>query len=208
MNGAKKKSGETHLCIFGSPGSCLHLVLSKRLSPSLPGRMLEILKPVPAGKHMGGSKNRGIPKWMVKIMENPNMDDLGGKPPIFGNTHIATPILYIYSIYSSPTFWEWLEPWVDAQKMDDKWEISGKGHLHVRDQSGLLQKESPLLLCPPNRYKCTVQASCVFVVQIQESYEKNLPTFHYTSCFMVIGILIMAYFNSPYKWVVQSPLYS
>lgn len=61
---------------------------------------------------------------------------------------------------------------------------------------------------PPNRYKCTVQASCVFVVQIQESYEKNLPTFHYTSCFMVIGILIMAYFNSPYKWVVQSPLYS
>ena len=53
-----------------------------------------------------------------------------------------------------------------------------------------------------------VQASCVFVVQIQESYEKNLPTFHYTSCFMVIGILIMAYYNSPYKWVVQSPLYS
>ena len=26
---------------------------------------------------------------MVKIMENPiKMDDLGGKPPIFGNTHI------------------------------------------------------------------------------------------------------------------------
>ena len=30
------------------------------------------------------------PKWMVKIMEKPIflMDDWGGKPPIFGNTHI------------------------------------------------------------------------------------------------------------------------
>ena len=34
------------------------------------------------------SENRGIPKWMVKIMENPyeQMDDFGGKPTIFGNT--------------------------------------------------------------------------------------------------------------------------
>ena len=31
----------------------------------------------------------GPPKWMVKIMENPiKMDDLGGKPTIFGNTHV------------------------------------------------------------------------------------------------------------------------
>ena len=31
------------------------------------------------------------PKWMVKIMENPiKMDDLGGKPTIFGNIHIYT----------------------------------------------------------------------------------------------------------------------
>ncbi len=30
------------------------------------------------------------PKWMVKIMENPiKMDDLGGFPPIFGNTHMS-----------------------------------------------------------------------------------------------------------------------
>ena len=30
---------------------------------------------------MGVSKNRGTPKWMVKIMENPiKMDDLGGNP--------------------------------------------------------------------------------------------------------------------------------
>ena len=34
-------------------------------------------------------KNKGIPKWMVKIMENPiKMDDLGIPTPIFGNTHI------------------------------------------------------------------------------------------------------------------------
>ena len=32
---------------------------------------------------MDVSKNRGTPKWMVKIMENPiKMDDLGG-PPLF-----------------------------------------------------------------------------------------------------------------------------
>ena len=39
---------------------------------------------------MGISKNRGTPKRMVKIMENPvKMDDLGGFiTPIFGNTHI------------------------------------------------------------------------------------------------------------------------
>jgi len=35
-------------------------------------------------------KNRGTPKWMVKIMENPNkMDHLGGKPTILGNTHMV-----------------------------------------------------------------------------------------------------------------------
>ena len=39
---------------------------------------------------MGVSKNRGTPKWMVKIMEHPiKMDDLGGKPTILGNTHIG-----------------------------------------------------------------------------------------------------------------------
>ena len=40
---------------------------------------------------MGVSKNNGTPKWMVKIMENPiRIDDLGGFPPIFGNTHILS----------------------------------------------------------------------------------------------------------------------
>ena len=34
---------------------------------------------------IGGKK----PKWMVKIMENPiKLDDLGGFPIIFGNTHV------------------------------------------------------------------------------------------------------------------------
>jgi len=38
---------------------------------------------------MGVSKNRGTPKWMVKIMENPiKIDDLGRKPTILGNLHI------------------------------------------------------------------------------------------------------------------------
>ena len=37
---------------------------------------------------MGVSKNRGTPKWMVKIMEIPiKMDDLG-KPTILGNPHM------------------------------------------------------------------------------------------------------------------------
>ena len=38
---------------------------------------------------MGVSKNSGTPKWMVdngKPYEQ--MDDLGGKLPIFGNTHV------------------------------------------------------------------------------------------------------------------------
>ena len=43
---------------------------------------------------MGVSKNKGTPKWMVKIMEKKEkpikMDDLGGNPTIFGNIHIPT----------------------------------------------------------------------------------------------------------------------
>ena len=38
---------------------------------------------------MGVSKNRGTPKWMVKIMENPfKMDDLGWKTHYFRETSI------------------------------------------------------------------------------------------------------------------------
>ena len=45
--------------------------------------------------HLGVSKNRGTPKWMVKIMENPiKMDDLGGKrTTIFGNIHFFSSAL-------------------------------------------------------------------------------------------------------------------
>ena len=40
--------------------------------------------------YMGVSKNRGTPKWMVKIMENPiKMDDLGGKTHYFRNPPYA-----------------------------------------------------------------------------------------------------------------------
>ena len=47
---------------------------------------------VVSGNHMGVSKNRGIPKWMVKIRENPiKIDDLGG-PPQF----LETPIYLIF----------------------------------------------------------------------------------------------------------------
>ena len=46
----------------------------------------------PLSQHMGVSKFRGTPKWMVyngKPYEE--MDDLGGFPPIFGSTpHIST----------------------------------------------------------------------------------------------------------------------
>ena len=37
--------------------------------------------------HLGVSKNRSTPKWMVKIMENPiKLDDLG--VPLFSETSI------------------------------------------------------------------------------------------------------------------------
>jgi len=47
-------------------------------------------------EEMGVSKNRGTPKWMVKIMENPiKMDDLGGKPTIFGNTQMLVCVFFV-----------------------------------------------------------------------------------------------------------------
>ena len=50
---------------------------------------------------MDVSKNRGIPKWMVKIMENPTkMDDLGGKPTIFGNILLAVDTNALLSSWS------------------------------------------------------------------------------------------------------------
>ena len=58
---------------------------------------------------MGVSKNRGTPKWMVKIMENPlkKLDDLGGNNHNFReNTHIlciATPKKYCWWTKSCTT---------------------------------------------------------------------------------------------------------
>ena len=48
----------------------------------------------------GISKNRGFPpKWMVNIMENPiKMDDLGGKPTIFGNTQMLFAFLPAFQV--------------------------------------------------------------------------------------------------------------
>ena len=54
--------------------------------------------------YMGVSKNKGTPKWMVKIMvPNPYflMDDLGGgvtTTPIFGSTPIYI-YIHIYILY-------------------------------------------------------------------------------------------------------------
>jgi len=43
------------------------------------------------GNHMGVSQNRGTPKWMVYNGKTLlKMDDFGGKPTIFGNTHMGT----------------------------------------------------------------------------------------------------------------------
>ena len=65
------------VCRWNSRGQCL----------AYPCQDCHLLK-VQMFSHMGVSKNRGTPKWMV-IIENPiKMDDLGGKPTIFGNVHI------------------------------------------------------------------------------------------------------------------------
>ena len=47
-------------------------------------------------QHVDVSQNRGTPKWMVKIMENPiKMDDLGGFP-----------IFLAWHPYKNHSFWE------------------------------------------------------------------------------------------------------
>ena len=55
---------------------------------------------------MGASKNRySTSKWMVKIRENPiKMDDLGGKPTIFGNHHISPLEKYRLKMVHFPYF--------------------------------------------------------------------------------------------------------
>ena len=41
---------------------------------------------------MGVSKNRDTQKWMVYSGKPIKIDDLGGKPTIFGNIHIKQPV--------------------------------------------------------------------------------------------------------------------
>ena len=43
---------------------------------------------------MGVSKNRGTPKWIVYNRNPIKMDDLGGKPTIFGNIQIIFPLFW------------------------------------------------------------------------------------------------------------------
>ncbi len=55
---------------------------------------------------MGVSKNKGTPKWMVKIMENPTkMDDLG--TIIIGNAHIMSFLL----VRGTFEYFSILTPW-------------------------------------------------------------------------------------------------
>ena len=63
--------------------------------------------------YVGVSKNRGTPKWMVKIMEIPiKMDDLG-KPTIFG-----TPIWWII-VYCNAKYINWggIIPYIQQIKL-------------------------------------------------------------------------------------------
>ena len=58
------------------------MMVWKKVAPALNMAIFDI--------NMGVSKNRGTPKWMVKIRENAiKMDDLGGNTPIFGLTPIG-----------------------------------------------------------------------------------------------------------------------
>jgi len=51
---------------------------------------------------MGVSKNSGIPKWMVKIMENPiKMDDLGGNPSKGGTFNFSAQLLTFSKFWRS-----------------------------------------------------------------------------------------------------------
>ena len=58
---------------------------------------------------MGVSKNRGTPKWMVKIMENPiKVDDLGVAYPYFGNTQ-WNQILWTYDSVGPGRTSSWID---------------------------------------------------------------------------------------------------
>ena len=65
---------------------------------------------------------RGTPKWMVYFMENLiKMDDLGGKPTIFGNRHIFRRGIPINSYKTLPfAHYYWLlPPWVSLHQVSN-----------------------------------------------------------------------------------------
>ena len=75
---------------------------------------------------MGVSENRGTPKWMVKIMENPiKMDDLG-VPLFFGNIHMFHVQQVFLTLLTSSCFKQTHNSWVgffnlvDGKVLDDR----------------------------------------------------------------------------------------
>ena len=73
------------------PSTVVAVIVAVRQTTSASGLGFNngIIDEASVDTYMGVSKNRGTPKWMVKIRENHiKMDDLEGKPTIFGNIHI------------------------------------------------------------------------------------------------------------------------
>ena len=88
--------------------------------------------------NMGVSKNRGIPKWMVKIMENPiKMDDLGVFP-LFLETPTCFPQWYPKI---RPTFH--ISVFSVRRVAQD---VLSKDHLRLSAQSGNGERKNVLLI--------------------------------------------------------------
>ena len=73
-----------HLCVFPR-----ERIACNRIAPNMEEQNILTINT----EHMGVSENSGIPKWMVKIMENPiKMDDLGvpqfKETPTYSLTHV------------------------------------------------------------------------------------------------------------------------
>ena len=83
----------SYLSFVESDSRIVHLIREAGIGK----RVNELLVKL-TSSHMGVSKNRGTPKWMVKIMENPiKMDDLG--VPLFLETPISPAVWYVIYIH-------------------------------------------------------------------------------------------------------------
>ena len=81
-----------HPCLGVKPLKGAEKPLKKKtdliLRPKKWRLLLSIKIPKQQQQHLDVTKNRGTPKWINFIMKNLiRMDDLGGKPTIFGNIH-------------------------------------------------------------------------------------------------------------------------